>query len=68
MVCASWFYPKGTVLRVTELHNGLSVMVKVIERGPNHRLKRQIDLSRLAFSQMDGLALGIAEVKIERVK
>ena len=70
LVCASWFHPIGTRLRVTELHNGSSVIVTVIERGPAHRLVRQhrvVDLSREAFLKLDGTELGLAEVKVETI-
>ena len=70
LVCASWFYPTGTRLRVTEIHNGSSVVVTVIECGPARRLVRQgrvIDLSRTAFLKLDGTDLGLADVKIEMI-
>ena len=65
--CAAWGYPLGTRLKVTEIHNHLSVIVTVTDRGPARRLFRQerrIDLSRAAFEQLDGLELGLAEVSI----
>lgn len=64
LTCASWSYPLGTKLLVTEIHNGLSVVVTVNDRGPAHRLGRTIDLSRDAFQQIDGLELGVAEVNL----
>lgn len=66
--CASWDYPLNTMLRVTERHNGLSVIVKVVERGPAHRLVKEgvrVDFSREAFSVIDAPILGRAEVKVE---
>ena len=68
MVCASYEYPMGTRLKVTEVHNGSWVIVTVIERGPNRRLGRTVDLSRTAFLCLDGLELGLAEITIERIK
>lgn len=71
LTCASWDYPLGTRLKVTEIHNHLSVIVTVNDRGPARRLYRQgrkIDLSQSAFEKLDGLALGLAEVTIEKVK
>jgi rare lipoprotein A (peptidoglycan hydrolase) len=71
LVCASWFYDIGARLRVTELHNGSHVDVIVVERGPNLRFlpsRRIIDLSPAAFAQLDGLELGLAEVRVEEIK
>lgn len=68
MVCASYDYPIGSTLRVTDAHNGFWVVVRVIERGPNHRLHRRVDLCPAAFLHMNGLELGLAEVRIERIK
>lgn len=71
MFCATRFYPIGTKLRVTEIHNGISVVVVVIERGPAFRLIRQhrvIDLAPAAFQRLAGLELGLAEVTIVEVK
>ena len=68
LTCASWFYPLGTRLIVHEVHNGLSVVVVVTDRGPAHRLVRagrRIDLSRPAFAVLDGLELGLADVVVE---
>ena len=70
LTCASWFYPLGTKLQVTEVHNGNSVVVTVTDRGPAHRLVhdgRKIDLSRAAFAVLDGLDLGLADVVVAPV-
>ena len=79
--CASRFFPIGAVLRVTELHNGIHVDVRVIERGPALRFiygrdgvslspscRRIIDLSPAAFEQNDGLELGLASVSIREIR
>ena len=68
MVAASYQYPIGTRLKVTELNNDCWVLVTVIERGPRKSLHRQIDLSRRAFEFLDGLEYGLAPVRIEVVK
>jgi rare lipoprotein A len=71
LTCACWNYPLGTKLRVTEIHNGLSVIVTVNDVGPARRLVARgvkIDLSRDAFAALDGLELGHAEVRIEKMK
>ncbi len=44
LTCAHRYYPFGTMLKVTNLRNDKSVIVKVIDRGPYGRGKI-IDLS-----------------------
>jgi len=66
--CASWKYPLGTVLKVTNLENGKSVVVRVVDRGPAKRLGRIIDLTKYAFSQIANLRQGLIKVKVEVVK
>jgi hypothetical protein len=71
LTCATWDYPLGSRLRITEIHNRRSVIVTVNDRGPRHslvRAGRRIDLSRAAFLQLDGLELGVAEVTIQEIK
>jgi rare lipoprotein A len=54
----------GTQLRITNLKNDLSVVVRVNDRGPyNH--KRVIDLSKTAAKEIDMIKSGLANVKIE---
>lgn len=67
---ASWDYPFGTRLRVTNTRNGKSVVVSVEDRGPAKRLYRKgrvIDLSKAAFERIGALSAGIVPVKIERI-
>ena len=65
LTCASWDYPFGTKLLVTNLENGKSVVVRVNDRGPAKRLKRIIDLSREAFRRIADLKKGLIKVKIK---
>lgn len=67
MVCAHKRYPLGTMLKVTNLNNGKSVVVKVADRGP-HAKGRIIDLSYRAAKEIGMVAAGIAMVKVEPVK
>ena len=67
MTCATWRYPLGTLVRVTDVHNGSSVTVRVTDR-PAKEFADRIDLSPRAFSKLNGLALGVCEVKCEVVK
>ena len=66
--CAVWDKKFGTKLKVTNLENGLSVIVVVTDRGPAKRLVRQgrtIDLSRAAFRAIANLKSGIIQIKVE---
>lgn len=64
LTCAHRSYPFGTILKVTNLSNNKSVLVKVTDRGPFGR-GRIIDLSYAAAKEIGMLAQGIASVKIE---
>jgi rare lipoprotein A len=60
--------PFGTSVKVTNCNNGKSVVVRVNDRGPSHRLKRRvIDLSQGAATRLDMLKVGVAPVKVEIV-
>ena len=63
--CASWNFPFGTLLRVTSLKNGKSVVCRVNDRGPAKRLGRLIDLTSSAFRQVAPLKAGLIQVKVE---
>lgn len=66
LTCAHRTYPFGTLLKVTNMRNGKSVIVRVTDRGP-HRGGRIIDLSYGAARELGMLSQGIAMVEIERV-
>ena len=59
--------PIGTKLRVTNLANGKSVIVRVNDRGPGPR-SRILDLSLGAARQIAMVRSGTAQVRIERVR
>ena len=63
--CASWNFPFDTLLRVTDLANGKSVVCRVNDRGPAKRLGRLIDLTQAAFREMAPLETGLISVKVE---
>ncbi len=68
MTCAMWDIPFNTRLRVTNLANGLSVDVRVNDRGPARRLQRAgriVDLTRSAFARIAPLDQGLVRVRIE---
>lgn len=66
LTCAHRSYPFGTRLKVTNLSNGRSVIVRVTDRGPFGR-GRIVDLSYGAARAIGMLAQGVATVEIERV-
>ena len=59
--------PFGTKLRVT--YKGKSVVVKINDRGPSHKIKprRDLDLSRAAAAQIGMIGAGVAKVCISRL-
>ena len=59
--------PLGTIIRVTHLGNGKSIIVKVNDRGPFIK-GRILDLSLGAAKKLDMVNEGVAKVKIEIVK
>lgn len=67
LTCAHRYYPFGTHLKVTNLRNNKSVIVKVIDRGPFGR-GRIIDLSWAAAKEIGMIAQGVASVKVEIVE
>ena len=56
--------PMGTYVRVTNLKNGKSVVVKINDRL-HHRNKRIIDLTRAAAQKLGFIKSGLTRVKLE---
>lgn len=56
--------PLGTKVRVTNLHNGRSVLIRINDRGPYIR-HRDIDLSAGAARELRMVTRGIASVLIQ---
>jgi len=56
--------PFGTNVRVTNMANGKSIVVKINDRGPFIK-NRILDLSQSAFDSIADVSSGIIEVKIE---
>lgn len=68
LTCAIWWTRFDRKIRVTNLSNGKSVIVRVNDRGPSeeHVLNgRIIDLTRAAFRELDCLDKGLIDVQIE---
>ena len=68
LTCASWNYPFGTWLKVTNLANAKSIIVRVNDRGPARRLGRAIDLTKAAFLKIANTKQGLILVKIEKLQ
>ncbi len=64
MTAAHRTLPFGTVVRVTNLDNNLSVDVTINDRGPFVE-KRIIDLSRAAAEKLNYISKGTTSVKVE---
>lgn len=60
-------YPFDTKVRVTNLDNGKSVIVRVNDRGP-FKLERIMDLSLGAAEALDMMKSGTARVRLEVVE
>ena len=56
--------PFGTKVRVTNLWNGRSTVVRINDRGPFYG-QRVIDLAHGAANQLGLIASGIAQVRLE---
>jgi len=63
MVAAHRTLPLGTQVEVTNLKNGRSVIVRIMDRGP-HRAGRIIDLSKAAASRLHFTRRGLAKVRL----
>jgi len=71
LTCAMRSREWGKMLKVTNLANGKSVIVRLNDFGPNktlHDKGRIIDLSKGAFEQIADLRTGVINVKVEVIK
>ena len=64
MTAAHRRLPLGTVVKVTNLDNGKSVVVRINDRGPYIK-GRILDLSRAAAAELDMVEDGTVRVSIE---
>lgn len=60
-------FPFGTRLKVTNLDNDKSVIVRINDRGPTTR-GRIIDLSRRAAEELGFIRAGLTRVKLEVIE
>ena len=67
LTCAHMYYKFGTMLRVTNIKNGKSVIVRVNDRGGFDKYGVAVDLSRAAFKRIANVKDGKVIVKIEKL-
>lgn len=65
LICAHKKYELGTMLKVTNIKNGKSVVVRVADRCSGHRI---IDLSYAAAKEIGIIRAGVAMVRVENMK
>ena len=66
MTCASNKYPLGTWLRITNMKNGRSILVRVNDRM-SPRVNRTVDLSKIAAQKIGIEKTGVGRVTIENL-
>jgi rare lipoprotein A len=66
MTAAHRTFPMGTRVRVTNLRNGRTVVVRINDRGPYSK-GRIIDLSEAAARKLDMIEAGVVPVRLERL-
>ena len=64
LTAAHRYLPFGTKVRVTNLNNGRTAVVRINDRGPFHG-SRVIDLAHGAASNLGLVSSGVASVKLE---
>ena len=68
LTAASWFYPLGTIVRVTATGSTNVVEVTITDRGPSRKHVQQgriIDLSKAAFERLSSLNRGLVNVTVQ---
>jgi rare lipoprotein A len=81
LTCASPVLPFGTKVKITNIKNNKSVIVKVNDRGPykmnkngkalrplQSHPKRDFDLSKAAFDSISSLSSGVIQVTYQILK
>ena len=66
LTCACNVLPLGTWIKVTNLRNGKSVVVKTNDRI-HPKIKRIVDLSKAAAEKLGFVSRGLTRVKVELV-
>ena len=68
LTCACRLYPLNTKLKITNIHNNKSVVVKVTDRIGKRFALTRIDLSKAAFNKIADLQQGIIPISVEVIK
>lgn len=71
LVAAHPSWPFGTIVRVTNIKNGHSVKVRIVDRGPGKKARRRgviIDLSTKTAKMLGFHKQGKAQVRLEVLK
>jgi uncharacterized protein YabE (DUF348 family) len=66
MAAANPWLPLGSYVKVTNIANGKSVVVKINDRGPFGK-GRILDLDKVAFQKIADLGAGVIDVKMEPI-
>jgi hypothetical protein len=69
--CANRLYPLDSILRITNLKSGNSIIVRTTDRIGKRFARTRIDLSKKAMETLGGkqaLEKGLLLVKVERIK
>jgi rare lipoprotein A (peptidoglycan hydrolase) len=65
--CANRLYPLGSLLRITAIKSGKSVIVKTTDRIGRRFANTRIDLSKGAFAQIANCREGLISCRVERI-
>ena len=68
LTCAMWGVSFNRLIKVTNLDNGKSIVVRVNDRGPHKRYVhagRIIDLTKAAFKKLSPTPKGLINVQVE---
>lgn len=65
--CACNVLPLGTWIKVTNIRNGKSVVVKVNDRI-HPKIRRLVDLAKIAATQLGYVGHGVTRVKVEVIE
>ena len=66
LTAANMKLPFGTKVKLTNLNNGESVVVRINDRGPFHK-SRAFDISKAAFDELGDIDHGVIPVEYEIV-
>ena len=67
MTCACNVLPLGTWIKITNLRNNRSIVVKTNDRI-HPKVRRVVDLTRAAAGKLDYIARGLTRVKVEVIR